>query len=134
MMGERNPFYGRKHTTDTLKRITQHNTGRILSDETKKKMSVTRKGVPKSEEHRKKIGRKNLITLKNVDTGDTVRIDKSEKSLYDKEIWVNPYAYKMRFDPKVAVHCPHCNKVGNDNSTFKRWHFDNCKKRNLNEN
>lgn len=23
--------------------------------------------------------------------------------------------------------CPHCNKTGNLTSSFKRWHFENCK-------
>jgi len=35
--GEKNPFYGKKHT-----------------EETRKKMSEAQKGVPKSEEHKKK--------------------------------------------------------------------------------
>lgn len=30
---------------------------------------------------------------------------------------------------KPIVTCPHCGKIG-DNSNMKRWHFNNCKKKN----
>lgn len=46
-VGELNPFYGKQHTDETKKIISQKNTGRKHTDETKEKWSKQRKGVPK---------------------------------------------------------------------------------------
>ena len=43
------------HSNETRKKISDSPKGVTLSDETKHKMSVSRKGVPKSEEHKQKI-------------------------------------------------------------------------------
>lgn len=64
------------------------NKGKTLNDETKQKMSISKKGIPKSEKHKISMA----------------------KSLNER--------------PKVQ--CPYCLKVGND-MPMKRWHFDNCK-------
>ena len=53
--GEKNPFYGKTHTKDVLKIISKANKGKILSDETKEKLSIVHKGVKKSREHRRKL-------------------------------------------------------------------------------
>jgi hypothetical protein len=37
----------------------------------------------------------------------------------------------MTGNPKPKVECPHCSKIGGI-SAMKRWHFDNCKLRELN--
>lgn len=61
---------GYKHTDETKKRISETSTGKkypnrkvsdaakgkIISEETRQKMSTTLKGVPKTDEHKKKIG------------------------------------------------------------------------------
>jgi hypothetical protein len=98
--GKENPFYGKKHTKESVEKMLDNrektykeNPERLES--AKKKMSESAKktftGVPKSEEHRKKIGRKNMIMLKNKDTGKTIRIPKSDIINYDDNLWVNPY-------------------------------------------
>ena len=58
--------------------MSEASKNQTFSEETKKKMSDTRKGVSKSEEHKKKIGRKGLVTLKNINTEECVRIPKEE--------------------------------------------------------
>lgn len=45
--GESNPFFGKKHRDDSRKRMSLSHTGKTLSEETRRKMSESRKGVPK---------------------------------------------------------------------------------------
>ncbi len=44
--GEKNPFYGRKHSEETLKKIRESRLGKHHSEETKKKMSLAKKASP----------------------------------------------------------------------------------------
>ena len=127
MSGDKNPFYGKKHTPEIMKIIKNKNIGKKLSKETRQKMSEKRKGVPKSSEHRSKIGRPGLIMLKNVNTGQCVRVTKEDSLVYDKTEWLNPYAYKIKYSNTEDVICNVCDKKGKNNSSFKRWHNENCK-------
>ena len=125
--GSGNPFYGKKHTEETLEKIRIQNIGRKASEETKKKMSNTRLGVKKTEEHKAKIGRKGLIMLMNKDTNESIRVSKEDVPLYDTDIWKNAYTIKMLTAESIT--CPHCNFTSKESSTFKRWHLDNCKRK-----
>lgn len=126
--GENNPFFGKKHTLETKKIISnsqignkkrlgkQHSLeakkkisegtikrfenqtekdniskklkGRKLSEETKLKMSAVRKGVNKSEEHKRKISESNINAEK--------------------------------------IECVHCGKQMH-RGLHNRWHGDNCR-------
>ena len=97
--GENNSFYGKTHSEETKQKISLKNKGNILSKETKQKMSESRKGVAKTEDHKLKIGRKNMIMLKNLDTGESIRIDKNKKDKYDEK-WVNSFTYKSIMNPE----------------------------------
>lgn len=128
MSGCNNHFFGKKHPQHLIDQIASKNRGRKLSEDTKEKMSLVRRGKPKSDQHKRAIGlaSKGKISLKNVNTGQTIRISKEEASDLDFNIWVNPY--KLR--DKTPVSCPHCNLTKPNSSTFRRWHFDNCKEKN----
>ena len=98
--GEENAFFGKKHTEETIEKILSsrnqtYEENPELFQNVRQKMSETAKktfaGVPKTEEQKKKMGRKGMIMLKNKDTGETIRIYKSEKENYDLDLWVNPY-------------------------------------------
>ena len=42
-LGKNNPFYGKKHTKDSLRKIGQASLGHKVSEETRKKISETKK-------------------------------------------------------------------------------------------
>lgn len=121
LKGENNPFYGKSHSEEALKKMSEASKNQVFSEETRKKMSNTRKGVPKTEDHKKKIGRKGLVTLKNINTGECVRIPKEEADKYNKEIWKCPSALKQKRD--ICIYCGKESIAG----MIARWHNENCK-------
>ena len=54
-IGDKNSFYGRKHTEETKKKMSEMAKNRKVSEETKKKMSIIRKGRKHTEESKKKM-------------------------------------------------------------------------------
>lgn len=129
--GKDNHFFGKKHKPETIEKLRKSSSNHKHTEETKAKMSQKRKGIKKSEDHKRKIGRKNMLMLKNIETGETIRVHKETQHLYDKNMWINSYAYKMKFAKLDIIMCPHCKKTSKENSSFKRWHFDNCKRKDL---
>lgn len=136
--GENNWFYGKTHTKESIQKLLSTRNATYAKDperlvEAKKAQGAGAsrrwKGVPKSPESNKKRGRKNLMMLKNKFTGDCVRVLIQDRQNYDPDIWVSPYSIREK---KYGA-CPHCTKYGELNSTFNRWHFDNCRGKN-NEN
>ena len=61
--GERNGMFGRHHTEEVRRFISQLNKGRKLSQEQKNHISRVHTGVPKSQIHREKIRDANLSTF-----------------------------------------------------------------------
>lgn len=53
--GENHPFFGKHHSAEARKRISEARNGKHHSTETRKKMSETRKGKSLSAETRKKM-------------------------------------------------------------------------------
>lgn len=91
--GKDNHFYGKEHTDSTKKHISEKRKeqGDLRKPESIQNFIENVAKKPKSQEHRKKIGRKNLIMLKNVNTFETIRISRESAHLYDSNIWQNPY-------------------------------------------
>lgn len=58
-IGEKNPFYGRKHKQQTIEKIRQKQTGKKLGPLTRKKMSIAHKG--------KNVGEKNPMYGRTLD-------------------------------------------------------------------
>lgn len=58
--GSRNGFWGKKHSAETKELQAARKIGKIASEQTRQKMSIKRKGIPKSAEHRKKIAMSNI--------------------------------------------------------------------------
>lgn len=103
VMGEKNPFYGKKHTEETRIKISERtkigmkNVPPHRSEEIKKKISMTLTGRKYSKERCKNIS----------------------KALKGK-------TYQNKGKEQKVVICPYCLKEGG-RSVMKRWHFNNCK-------
>lgn len=126
MAGSGNHFYGRKHTPETKRLISEKAKARgraswdKRSDESKQAyMDAVRKG--KTEEHRKKLGRRGLKMVQNVETGEIRRVP---KDFDEGSLWVNPRKLK----PETKYKCDHCDMV-TTKSMLTRWHNDNCKRK-----
>lgn len=54
--GKNHPCYGKKHSKDSLKKMSESHRGKVASEETRRKMSLARKGRLFTEEHKKNLG------------------------------------------------------------------------------
>lgn len=102
--GKNNPFYGKTHTKETKEKLAEN-------------ASKQWKGVPKSEEHKRKIAK--------ALTGQVFTEERKQKiSLATK----GRISYNKGKPAKRFV-CDHCGKEVGGASNFKRWHGDNCKEK-----
>ena len=83
--------------------------------------NVARKPASAKQKAAASVASKNKIMLKNINTGECIKVDKSEKCLYNNTIWKNPAAVSQKKD--TCTHCGVTSTVGN----IKRWHNENCK-------
>ena len=86
----------------------------ILTEETKRKMSISGKGRPKSEEHKRKIA---LANTGNIGSAQKrAKISAARKGKPPTNKGVTPPKYQ----------CPHCDALVS-NANLNRWHGDKCK-------
>lgn len=108
--------------------------GKKLNDETKEKISKSKKGVKiHSEENKRKVGersRGNTDRLGKKHTDETKnKMSESNKKRYLLNPGIkNIMRNKMKDRPQKKIKCPYCNKEGGN--AMNRWHFDNCKFKN----
>lgn len=127
MKGEGNHFYGKTHSKETREILSEknkewhkHNTkSEAVIDNWVDK--VARKPASEKQKQAASTAGKNKITLKNINTGECVKVDRSLKSDYDSNIWKNPAAIHQKREK--CIHCEVESTAGN----IKRWHNDNCK-------
>jgi len=107
--GENNPFYGKKHTPDTLIKMSGENNpmyGRKHSEESRAKNSAALSG-----ENNPMYGKIGILSP-------------NYGRKHSEESRVKMSA-KLIGKPHKIITCPHCSKSGGN--AMKRWHFDNCK-------
>jgi len=114
-------FSGKKHTPETIKKISERKKGTIVSEETRKKLSEAGKGRVVSEETKiKQVAMRRANNSYGKSKGYT-HTDEYKKHMSELRKNNNP-----GFSQKSI--CPYCKKEG-QNAIMKRWHFDNCKDR-----
>ena len=109
-----------------IKAIKKANTGRKLSEEHRRKMSLSRTGKkrkPRSEEHARKIGLANKGRKASEEERRNNSLAQSGKTLSNEHRQKIGSANKGKQRPMLI--CPHCQKSGAKNMMI-RWHFDNC--------
>lgn len=124
MVGEENPFFGRKHSEKSKHLMASNTDGKTSwnkrTDESKKKWFNAAKR-PKTDQHKQKIGRKNLVMLQNIHTKEIIRVPKTDIRYCDIE-WVNP----KKITPEKRYACIVCG-IETTNGNIKRWHNERCK-------
>lgn len=138
--GELNGFYGRKHKQETIDNnkikyqewLTNNPEYNLVLS---KRASKTFKGKPKSDEQKTKMSEsgKGYVTLKHKITKVCIRIKRNseEYNMLNLDEWSTPYMLRDR----VLIKCPYCNKEAMSSNTFLRWHFENCRNKEIiNEN
>ena len=127
MKGDRNPFYGKTHTQETIEKIKKANREYTKTKEQIDNWIEKVAKKPASDKQKKILSEnsKGKIMLKNIHTGECVKIDRNEISEYDSKIWKNPAAISQRRD--TCIYCGKESVAGN----IKRWHNENCKRINL---
>jgi len=122
-LGENGSFYGRKHSDDTKKKISEKNTGRKMSQETKDKLSEIGKNKTLSEETRQKISNSKIGIKRTFSEEWRKNISKANKGRIVSEE-TRKKLNKPRNSPKSI--CPYCGFCGGGGN-MKRYHFENCK-------
>jgi len=88
------------------------------------------KGIPASESSNKKrseaMSGQNHFMFGKHHTSSTIQKMKSPKTKEHREAISGP---RKPYGPQTVVICPHCSKQGGN--SMKRWHFQNCKQREL---
>ena len=74
--GKNNPFYGKKHTDESKRKISLSHQGQIPWNKGKTGVyteeTLSKMGKPKTDEHKKKISRARLRKFKKI-TGEKIR-------------------------------------------------------------
>jgi len=124
---EMKSFLGKKHTDEVKAKLSklriEYNKteqGKLEIEKSKERASKRFKGVPKSPEHRAKIGRKGFKQVKNIKTGEIRRITITENLGTD---WVNPTLLKP-----VYATCSKCG-ITSIKGNIIRWHNEKCEPR-----
>lgn len=120
--GSGNNFYGKTHTAETKAKLSKAATGKKISKERIQKFIDTVAKMPKSKDHRSKIGRSGMIMLQHITTLEIIRVDYSDPRTVSSE-WINPRKLK----PEEKRKCNYCDIVTTA-SNLSRWHNEKCKR------
>ena len=80
MFGERNGMFGKHHTEETKKRISEKLKGRVITEEARKKIGDFHRGKVNSESTRAKISkaRQKIRRIEDLETGEVIEMSITE--------------------------------------------------------
>lgn len=129
MLGENNPFYGKNHSDESKSKMSASVKDWYSRNDLPKERvdnwieKVAKKPASDKQKAAASASSKGKVMLKNINTGECLKLDKSESVLYNSNIWKNPAAISQKRD--TCIYCGMTSVSGN----IKRWHNDNCKKK-----
>jgi hypothetical protein len=143
MMSNMKRYTNRKYEKvreEHAKQVSLKHSGKVVSEETRKKISEnkersakisqTLKGRPKSEEHKEAYKKARLAGGGWVVSEEQKRKVSKKLSGQGNPMWGKTHNEEVRKiiseANKQKVSCPHCGKTGGI-AIMKRWHFGNCK-------
>jgi hypothetical protein len=123
--GETHPMYGKTHSDEAKKKISDSSKGRIISEKTKLKISQANKGVDHTLENNPMYGKTHSAEAKKKISESREKYRGENHPKFGKKT-SDISKEKMR----EIVKCPHCGKEGGKTG-MKAWHFDNCGLKNV---
>lgn len=121
-------------TPEHIEAIKKAHTGKIVSEETKRRMSESIKlagpaggaikGSKRSNSTRNKISQAKKGI--NLTAFHKKQLSEARKNVIVSKETGKKISASLIGKPKIKITCPHCNLEGG-NSQMKRWHFDNCR-------
>ena len=143
MMSNMKRYTNRKYEKvreEHAKQVSLQHSGKVVSKETRKKISENKersakisqslKGRPKSEEHKEAYKKSRLASGGWVVSEEQKRKVSEKLSGQGNPMWGKTHNEEARRiiseANKQKVSCPYCGKTGGI-AIMKRWHFDNCK-------
>ncbi len=134
ILGENNPMYGRTHSEEARRTISEKNIGNKLTKEQRSKQikaQTGRKRKPFSKEWKEKMsqahkGEKNHRYGVEVSEETRAKISAKMKGRKQSEEEKARRSLSNLGKTKPKKLCPHCNQMISVN-TYPRWHGKNCK-------
>lgn len=124
-------------TPEWRRKVGAAHRGKVISEETRKKLSISLTGYRHTDEVKarmsaSKMGMKNALGHKH---SDVTKQKMSAAHIGNKSRTGQKRTEAERLKVSIAMLgksqsiliCPHCQKTGGN--AMKRWHFDNCKKK-----
>lgn len=145
LYGKDNPFYGKKHSDESKKKIIASRNKfyeenpeyceQIKNNQINNMKKVSQ--LPKSEKFLKQLKDRMTTTLyiTNVETGESKRISKDDYQEYNANGWITHVTHANKLNKLTAndITCLYCGFTSKENnSSFHKWHNDNCKKNPIN--
>jgi hypothetical protein len=134
--GEKNPMWGRTHTEEARRAISEKNTGKRPSEEQVARQVAAQTGRKRalfSEEWKEKMSIKK--SGKNNPRFGAIVSDDTKQKMREKalgriqsEETIKKKADAVRGSKREKKLCPHCNQMIAVN-TYPRWHGDQCRAR-----
>lgn len=117
--------FGWKHSPEILEKMRQRSLGRKHTPEAKEKCRIAKLGKKQSPEHIAKLSkvRKGKTPHNKGKQSPFIGVPRTEECKKNIKLGI------MKLG-KVEMTCPVCGKIGIGNS-MKRWHFDNCKHKDI---